>query len=129
MKPESWLWVIALLAGLSACVMLADAAMVARAAWRRRQRRRHGTYGVVVDSRGNELGTYLDPFAQFSQGARVHTGDSPWSAPGPDAWSGWAWEGFGETPAEARAEANRLRRRYLLLLPWLDGAEEGAADF
>ncbi|HEV2733277.1 MAG TPA: hypothetical protein VGV85_00515 [Longimicrobiaceae bacterium] len=123
------LFAVSALAVLSAVLILADVAHAgARDFLRRRSRRRNGTYGVVLDGRGNELGIYLDPFAQHLQGARVHTGDSPWTTPGPDPWSGWAWEGFGETIEEARAEANRLRRRYLQLLPWLDGAEE-AADF
>jgi hypothetical protein len=123
------LFAVSALAVLSAVLILADAAHAgARDFLRSRSRRRNGTYGVVLDGRGNELGIYLDPFAQHLQGARVHTGDSPWTTPGPDPWSGWAWEGFGETIEEARAEANRLRRRYLQLLPWLDGAEE-AADF
>jgi len=115
---------VAVLGILSAVVMLFDAVTVARASLRRRQRARNGTYGVVVDSQGNTLGVYLDPFAQREQGARVHTGDSPWVVPGPDPWSGWAWEGFGATEKDARIEANRLRRRYLHLLPWLREAEE-----
>ncbi|HEX2092360.1 MAG TPA: hypothetical protein VHG28_08160 [Longimicrobiaceae bacterium] len=129
MKSNAFLLVTAL-GILSAIVMLVDALAVARVSLRRRLRRRNGTYGVVLDSRGTVLGVYLDPFSQHSRGARVHTGDSVWTTPGPDPWSGWAWEGFGETEEEARAEANRLRRRYLQLLPWLDGAEEETAgDF
>jgi hypothetical protein len=120
---------VSALALLSAVLILADALSMGARGFLRRRRRRRGTYGVVVDGRGSELGVYLDPFAQHLQGARVHTGDSPWTVPGPDPWSGWAWEGFGETIDEARAEANRLRRRYLQLLPWLDGAEEEPADF
>lgn len=120
------LFAVSSLAVLSAVLILADALSVAARDFLRRRKRRGGTYGVVLDGRGSELGIYLDPFAQHMQGARVHTGDSPWTTPGPDPWSGWAWEGFGETVDEARAEANRLRRRYLQLLPWLDGAE---ADF
>jgi hypothetical protein len=123
------LFAVSALAVLSAVLILADAMTVGARDFLRRRRRRNGTYGVVLDGRGNELGIYLDPSAQHLQGARVHTGDSPWTTPGPDPWSGWAWEGFGETIEEARAEANRLRRRYLQLLPWLDGAEEEAADF
>ena len=123
------LFAVSSLAVLSAVLILADAVSVAAHDWLRRRKRRGGTYGVVLDGPGNVLGIYLDPFAQHLQGARVHTGDSPWTTPGPDPWSGWAWEGFGETVEEARAEANRLRRRYLQLLPWLDGAEEEPADF
>jgi hypothetical protein len=123
------LFAVSALAVLSAVLILADAMTVSARDFLRRRKRRNGTYGVVLDGRGNELGIYLDPFALHLQGARVHTGDSPWTTPGPDPWSGWAWEGFGETIEEARAEANRLRRRYLQLLPWLDGAEEEAADF
>lgn len=123
------LFAVSALALLSAVLILADAVSVGVGRFRRRLRRRNGTYGVVLDGRGNELGIYLDPFAQHMQGARVHTGDSPWTTPGPDPWSGWAWEGFGQTVDEARAEANRLRRRYVQLLPWLDGREEEAADF
>lgn len=115
---------VAVLGLLSATVMLFDAVAVARASLQRRRRTRNGTYGVVVDSRGATLGVYLDPFAQREQGARVHTGDSVWVTPGPDPWSGWAWEGFGATEEEARMAANRLRRRYLDLLPWLGEAEE-----
>ena len=129
MKYDAFL-LVAALGVLSAVVIFADALAVARRSFLRRRRRRNGSWGVVLDSRGNELGAYLDPFAQNRQGARVHTGDSPWTSPGPDSWSGWAWEGFGDTVEEARAEANRLRRRYVQLLPWLgDGAEEEPADF
>jgi hypothetical protein len=129
MKYNAFL-LVAALGVLSAVVIFADALAVAARAFVRRRRRRNGSYGVVVDSRGNVLGVYLDPFAQHKQGARVHTGDSPWTTPGPDSWSGWAWEGFGETQEEALAEANRLRRRYVQLLPWLgDGADEETADF
>ncbi|HEX2188776.1 MAG TPA: hypothetical protein VHG51_07735 [Longimicrobiaceae bacterium] len=121
---------VAAFAVLSAALIFADAVVEGVRAFRRRRRRRHGTHGVVLDSRGSVLGIYLDPFSQHAHGARVHTGDSPWTTPGPDPWSGWAWEGFGATVEEARAEANRLRRRYLQLLPWLgDGAEEEPADF
>lgn len=129
MKSHVFL-VVASLAVLSAVLIFADALAVAVRSYRHRRKRRNGTYGVVVDCRGNRLGTYLDPFAQHARGARVHTGDSPWTTPGPDSWSGWAWEGFGTTEEEAHAEANRLRRRYVQLLPWLgDGAEEESADF
>lgn len=129
MKSSVFL-VVAALAALSAGLIFADALVMALRSFARRRRRRNGSYGVVVDSRGNVLGTYLDPFAQHRQGARVHTGDSVWTTPGPDPWSGWAWEGFGETVEDAHAEANRLRRRYLQLLPWLgDGAEEEPVDY
>ena len=123
------LFAVSALAVLSAVLIFADAVSVAARDFLRRRRRRRGTWGVVVDGPGNVLGIYLDPFAQHLQGARVHTGDSPWTTPGPDPWSGWAWEGFGETIEEAHAEATRLRRRYHQLLPWLDGAEEEPADF
>lgn len=119
-------FLVAALGILSAVVMLFDAVAVARQSLHRQRRSRNGTYGVVVDGRGETLGVYLDPFSQREQGARVHTGDSPWVTPGPDPWSGWAWEGFGATEEEARLAANRLRRRYIHLLPWLGETEEEA---
>lgn len=111
---------------LSLVVILVDALPIVRARLRRRRQVRAGSYGVVVDSRGRVLGTYLDPFLHYDHGARVHQGDSPWTTHGPDEWAGtgWAWEGFGPTQEEAHAEAERLRRRYLQLLPWLAEADE-----
>jgi hypothetical protein len=113
------LLLVTVLAILSLAVIAFDAFTLARARLRRRRRERSGTYGVVVDSRGRVLGTYLDPFAHGREGARVHRGDSPWITPGLDEESGWAWEGFGATEEEARLAAERLRRRYVQLLPWL----------
>jgi len=104
---------------LSFVVILIDAIPLARARLLRRRQARVGTWGVVVDSRGAVLGTYLDPFTREKHGARVHHGDSPWTTAGADGWGGWAWEGFGPTEEDARAAAMRLRRRYLQLLPRL----------
>lgn len=109
---------------LSLVVILFDAIPLARARLLRRRQARSGTWGVVVDSRGKVLGTYLDPFTHDKHGARVHRGDSPWTTADADEWSGWAWEGFGPTEEEARAAAMRLRRRYLQLLPWLAEADD-----
>jgi hypothetical protein len=111
---------VSALAILSLVVIAFDAFPPLVRAWMRRRRRaRSGTYGVVLDGRGRVLGTYLDPFALEKRGARVHR-EAPWATPGLDGESGWAWEGFGPTQEEARLAAERLRRRYLHLLPWLE---------
>lgn len=117
------------LAVLSALVLLFDALPRVRASIRRMRRSRGGAFGVVLDRKGNVLGTYLDPFGHPWRAARVHEADSPWVTPGPDG-QGWAWEGFGRTEEEAYEAANRLRRRHLQLLPLLsddddDGGEPG----
>lgn len=109
---------VTVLAVLCFVVICFDALSVARSELRRRRQARAGTFGVVVDSRGRVLGVYRDPFIQIRQGARAHRGDSPWTTPGPDG-EAWAWEGFGPTEEEARLQAERLRRRYLQLLPGL----------
>ncbi|HEX5726849.1 MAG TPA: hypothetical protein VFX98_15340 [Longimicrobiaceae bacterium] len=128
MKPllVDSLLLVGALAVLSAAVVLCDAIGIFRTALQRRRRNRAGVYGVVVDSRGTVLGTYLDPFAAPTRGARVHDESSPWATPTPEGRKRWAWEGFGATEDEALHAANRLRRRHLQLFPWLggDGDEE-----
>lgn len=115
---------VASLTLLSLVVILVDALPIVRARLRRRRQIRAGSYGVVLDARGRILGTYQDPFLHYDHGGRVHQEDSPWTTSGPDEWTGWAWEGFGPTVEEAHAEADRLRRRYLKLLPWLEEQDE-----
>lgn len=116
-----------LAAGLAVLCLLVVAADALVAAWQRHRaarRRGAGVYGAVVDATGRVLGTYLDPFAREPRRARVHDEGSPWTAPAPGGRRGWAWEGFGETPEEARLDADRLRLRHLRLFPWLAGREE-----
>jgi hypothetical protein len=40
-----------------------------------------------------------------------------------------SWEGFGATREEAQLAANRLRRRQLHLLSWLEDDEHGEDDW
>lgn len=131
MEMEVPLMIAAVLAGLSGVVLLADAVTTLRG---RRRRRGTGAVGAVVDSEGNTLGIYVDPWTPPRTSARVHHEDSPWTAVGPEGRRGWAWEGFGETAEEALEAANHLRRRHLKLFPWLSGAdvdddEEGELPF
>jgi hypothetical protein len=95
--------------------------------YRRLKRRRHsrgGAVGAVIDSRGQVLGTYLDPFAHPRRVARIHGPESPWSPAARWGESPFAWEGFGETEEEALASANRLRRRHLQLFGLLEPSDE-----
>lgn len=116
--------VAAVLSGLSLLVVLSDAAITAYGRYQARRRRDGGIYGVVVNVEGRVVGTYLDPFATRVGGARLHDSTSAWAKPGP-LGEGWAWEGFGETPEEARLSAERLRHRHLRLFPWMAA---GAGD-
>jgi hypothetical protein len=116
------------LAMLCVLVVLFDALPRVGAYLRRMRRARGGVFGVVVDRRGEVLGTYVDPFGHPWRAPRVHDRESPWvRAPGPDG-QGWAWEGFGRTEEEAYMAANRLRRRHLRLLPWLTGDGDDDQD-
>jgi hypothetical protein len=114
---------VGLLCGL---VLAVDAAPRALASLRRRRAARGGAFGVVVDRAGRVLGTYLDPFAHPWRTPREHGPESPWVASAPD---GMAWEGFGATREEALHAANRLRRRQLQLLSWLEDDEHGEDDW
>ena len=114
---------IGLLCGL---VLAVDAAPRALASLQRRRAARGGAFGVVVDRSGRVLGTYLDPFGHPWRTPREHGPDSPWAAEAPD---GQAWEGFGATREEALHAANRLRRRQLHLLSWLEDDEHGEDDW
>jgi hypothetical protein len=76
--------------------------------------------GVVIDREGHVLGTYLDPFGHPRRAARMHGPESPWSPSARWGESAHTWEGFGETEEEARASANKLRRRHVQLFGLLD---------
>lgn len=115
---------VGLLCGL---VLAVDAAPRAAASLRRRRAARGGAFGVVVDRRGRVLGTYLDPFAHPWRTAREHGPGSPWVASVADGHA-MAWEGFGATREEALHAANRLRRRQLHLLSWLEPDDEHGED-
>jgi hypothetical protein len=116
---------VGLLCGL---VLAVDAAPRAVASLRRRRAARGGAFGVVVDRRGRVLGTYLDPFGHPWRTPREHGPESPWAVEGPDGQA-MAWEGFGATREEALHAANRLRRRQLHLLSWLEDDERGEDDW
>jgi hypothetical protein len=116
---------VGLLCGL---VLAVDATPRAVASLRRRRAARGGAFGVVVDRRGRVLGTYLDPFAHPWRTAREHGPGSPWVADAPEG-PAMAWEGFGATREEAQLAANRLRRRQLHLLSWLEDDEHGEDDW
>jgi hypothetical protein len=116
---------VGLLCGL---VLAVDAAPRALASLRRRRAARGGAFGVVVDRAGRVLGTYLDPFAHPWRTPREHGPESPWVASAPDGLA-MAWEGFGATREEALHAANRLRRRQLQLLSWLEDDEHGEDDW
>lgn len=113
---------------LCGVVLLVDAFPIALASLRRRRRSRGGAFGVVVDRGGRVLGTYLDPFGHPWRAPRVLEPDSPWTASAAGG-QGWAWEGFGATEEEAHLAANRMRRRHLLMLPWMGGDEDEPEDF
>ena len=117
---------VIVIAVLSAVVVGLDALPRLHAAVQRRRRNRGGAFGVVIDRTGRVLGTYLDPFGHPWRAPRVHEPGSPWVEAAPYG-QGWAWEGFGATEEEAYLAANRMRRRHLNLLPWLD--DDGEEDW
>jgi hypothetical protein len=106
---------------LASLVALVDSLPRARAALRRRRLNRGGAFGAVVDPRGRVVGLYLDPWGHPWRSARVHEEGSAWVPPG----RGWACEGFGTTPEDALASANRLRRRHRQLIGLREGDEGG----
>lgn len=124
MEMEIPLLIAGVLAALSGVVLLADAVSTLRERGLRRRRGATGAVGAVVDSEGNPLGIYTDPWADPRTAARVHHDGSPWTEVAPDGRRGWAWEGFGETASEALESANHLRKRHLRLFPWLAGADD-----
>ena len=105
-------------------VVLTDAVLRGREAWRRRRRSQGGVYGVVVDRNGFTLGTYVDPLTPPRRATYVHGPGSAWTSSDPDDPTAWAWEGQGETEEEARHLAQRLRLMYLKVLPELRPASE-----
>jgi hypothetical protein len=108
---------------LSAVVLAVDALAARREHRLRRHRGSVGAMGAVVDSEGNVLGIYHDPFADPGTLARVHHDDSPWTQVTLEGRRSWAWEGFGETAEEALTMANALRKKHLKRFPWLTGAD------
>jgi hypothetical protein len=90
-----------------------------RATWLRRRGAQGGVYGVVVDLRGNVLGTYVDPTGIPQRSSRVHGPGSAWTSAEADEAAAWAWEGRAETEEEALHLANRLRILHTRLIPEL----------
>lgn len=119
---------VALIAILSASLLLCDAVVLARAALQRRKRR-SGAIGVVVDRWGRVIGTYADPFGRPSRAARMHDTSSPWAVRGREGRKQCVWEGFGPTQEEALRAANRLRNLHLRLLPALGDGDGDGEDF
>lgn len=117
---ESWsLYLIVSLTAAALLVLLIDFAMRMRAAWVRRRGAQGGVYGVVVDMRGNVIGTYVDPTGIPQRSSRVHGPGSAWTSAETDEAAAWAWEGRAETEEEALHLANRLRVLHTRLIPEL----------
>src|SRR5687768_5097359 len=115
-----WTFRLVLILGIVAfAVVLTDAFLRGREAWRRRRRANGGVYGVVVDRNGFTLGTYVDPLTPPRRASFVHAPGSAWTSSDPDDPTAWAWEGQGATEEEARHIAQRLRLMYLKALPEL----------
>ena len=117
--------VVLVLAGLIVAALAVEGAISLARRARVRRRSGGGAVGVVVDRAGRVLGSYLDPYAHPWRAARMHGPGSPWTPRAPWGEVAAAWEGFGETEAQARAAANRLRRRHLQLFGLLDPDEDG----
>lgn len=119
MTPIWTLRFVIILGIVAVGLLIVDACLRAREAWRRRRQAQGGVYGVVLDRKGQVLGTYVDPMQTPRRASYVHMPGSVWTSANQDDAAAWAWEGQGATEEEARHAAQRLRLMYLNLLPEL----------